>query len=487
MKKQRIYNSNIQPLKMAACILIICVVGIIGFHTIGLLNRIVNSQHLIQKVFLNSSKVTAVHPIAGTDNNFFLSPEDLSNEKVWSAVANIGIPVLRFPGGEGNWYDWRTGAIVTEGRATFEFMEKSKPKTVSMDAFMSHARTVGASVSYVLNIMDSPESIRELAFHWKQTNAPVQWVEMGNEYYHQNFSQEIGGPAGYMQRARQALEALRAGGFQGSVGIVLVPSYVSGQPYLKFTRHWNQEMKRANTQDFDAVILHYYPFVEKIGFDKAYREGPAKLVKSLKKLREQFPGKQVWVTEWNLGPPADSPEINSLVHAIFDLRMLRALMDSRVDMACYHVLTGTGWELLGPDRLAMKYDKELNTKMLRRTPYFAFKDFLQAQNGSSYMAEQREVNGIEFMAFLHNDEIRVLAWNREPSSTQIDIELPNFTTQFLSGEILRGNLLDKNGSLLSKGADSPPWVEKIVPNEISTPVLKGPGIVLLRFSAALKM
>ena len=288
-------------------------VGIIAFHAIELPNRIKNSQDMSQKLFLNSSKVTAVHPIAGTDNNFFLSPEDLSNEKVWSAVANIDIPVLRFPGGEGNWYDWKTGAIVTEGRATFEFMEKSKPKTVSMDAFMSHARMVGASVSYVLNIMDSPESIRELAFHWQQTNAPVQWVEMGNEYYHQNFSQEIGGSAGYMQRARQA------------------------------------------------------------------------------------------------------------------------------------------------------------------------------QKDSSYMAEQHQLKKIEFMAFIHDDEVRILAWNREPISTRINIELPNFTTQFLCGEVLHGNLLDKNGSLISKSADSPPWVEKIVPNEIYTPLLKGPGIVMLRFSAALNM
>ncbi len=483
------YKSDLQLLKLTTWVLTYCVVGLLAFHaihTIGQPTRIANNKFLSQKLSLNLSKFTPVRPVAGTDNNFFLSPEDLSNEKVWRAVADIGIPVLRFPGGEGNWYDWKTGAILSAGRATFAFMEKSKPRTVSMDAFMSHARKVGASVSYVLNLMDSPESIRELASHWKQTNAPVHWVELGNEYYHQNFSKEIGGTDGYLKRAKQALLALRSGGFKGTVGIVLAPSDILGQPYFNFERQWNEEIAMANTHDFDAVILHYYPFVESIGFDSAYQKGPAGLLNTIKTLRKQFPGKQVWVTEWNLGPPADIPEINSLEHAIFDLRMLRVLMDSKVDMSCYHVLTGTGWELLGPDRLALEYSKTMTPKMLRRVPYFAFKELLQAQKDSVYLKAESDLNGLEYMAFFHDGEVRVVAWTRDVISTRLDIELPDYTTHFLGGQVLRGQLLDKNGSLLRKGSDSPPWVEKVIPIAIHTPVLSGPGIVLLHFSVVPK-
>ena len=478
------YKIDIQFLNIVVCILICCVVWFTAFPTIGS-SYIANSEVRSQKLFLNLANVTNVYPVAGADNNFFRSPENLSNEKVWSAIADIGIPVLRFPGGEANWYDWKTGTIMPRGRVTFGYMAASKPKPVSMDTFMFHARKVGASVSYALNIMDSPESIRELAFHWQQTNAPVQWVEMGSEHYHQNFWEDIGGPTGYLQRSRQALQALRAGGFQGPVGLGLAPNYVPGRPDFGFGPPWNQEIAKAYTQDFDAVILHYYPNMIAIGFEETYQEGPVKLITSIQRLREQFPGKQVWVTEWNIGQPPNSTEHNSLVHAIFDLRMLRALMDARVPLACYHVLTGTGWEMLGPDRLALEYINSSYPKMLRRVPYFAFKELLEAQKNSLYMAEQLEVNGIEFMAFLLYGEIRILAWTRNTVSTHIDINLPGFTTQFLGGEIIRGKLLDKNGSLLRYATYPPPWVEKILPTKIYDSVLNGPGIVLLRFSAFL--
>ena len=463
------YKFNIKA-KLAVWVLTCCVVVILNYPTTGIQAYTVNNKTLNQKLTLNLSQVTDVDSVVGTDTDFFLSPEDVSNEEVWKAVADIGIPVLRFPGGQGNFYDWRMGNIQTS----------VKTRTVPMDAFMSHVRQVGTSVSYVLNITESPQRIRDLASYWKQTNAPVQWVEMGNEYF--LFSQAIGGPVGYMQRCTQALQALRAGGFQGPVGIHLAPFDAPGMPRFDYGLYWNEAIAMANTQDFDAIILHYYPWVQTVGFYTDYREGPPVLIKTIKTLREKFPRKQVWVTEWNLGPPVDIPEFNSLVHAMLDLRMLHAMLDSRVNMSCYHVLTGTGWELLGPDRLTLEYSENFGTKMLRRVTFFAFEELLKAQINGAYLEKQMELNGLEYMAFIHNGEVRIVAWSPNGISTSVDLELPGYTTQFLGGEALRGQLLDTNGSLLSKDLDSLPWVEKIVPTPIDTPVLNGPSIVLLRFS-----
>lgn len=418
----------------------------------------------------------------GVSTNFFRSPEDFDNEQVWKAVADIDIPVLRFPGGEGNWYDWKTGTIRPNGRAVYKFMQKSKPKAVPMDAFMSSARSAGASVSYVLNIMDSPESIRELAFHWALTKAPVRWVEMGNEYYDPTFLKDIGGPANYLRRAKEALKALRDGGFRGAVGLVVAPVEAPDWPGFEGLRVWNRELSVTDTQDFDAIILHYYPLVKKRGFEGVYLQGPTKLVNEVKMLRRQFPGKQIWVTEWNLGDIVDVPEFNSLAHAIFNLRMLRALLDSKVDMACYHVLTGRGWELLGPNKFALEYSKNSNLKVLRRVPYFAFAEIIQAHKGSFYLREQPQLDEIEFAAFLAGNEVRIIAWTQKSISRQVNISFSNYQTHFLTGQVIQGRLLDRNGSFVSKDLKFSDWQEKILPKSIHTPTIDGPGIFCLRFS-----
>lgn len=474
------YKSKLQVSKISLSFLTCCVIGLLALNIIGIQAPIANSQTLSQQLTLDLSQVSPVNSLVGTDTDFFLSPEDPSNEAVWSAVADIGIPVLRFPGGEGDWYDWKTGAIPSSGPGpeTFGVREKPQTKNVALDAFISHARNVNASVTYVLNILDSPESIQNLALHWQETNAPVQWVELGNEYYLS--SQVIGGATGYLQHARQAVQALRAGNFKGPVGIGLAPVGAPGAPQFDFGAQWNQELAMANTQDFDAVILHYYPWVQTVGFETDYQKGPAGLIATVKTAQKQFAGKQIWLTEWNLGPPVDVPEFNSLVHAMFDLRMLQAILDSGIDMSCYHVLTGIGWELLGPDQLTLSYSS--STHMLRRVPFFAFKELLQAKKNGAYLAKQTPINEFEYMAFLKNSEINIVAWTRNNISTTIAINLPGYTTQFLGGEALQGQLLDNNGSFLSKNSGSIPWTEKIVPTAIHTPVLSGSGIVLLRFS-----
>lgn len=479
MKKNKLsYKLNIQLSKVATCVLSFCVAGLLIFHILVLQTGIANSKTVSQKLTLDLSHVAPVKSVVGVDTDFFLSPEDVNHKDVWTAVADIGIPVLRFPGGQGNWYDWRTGTINTAGETTFDFMQQNQSIAVPMDTFMNHAHNVGASVSYVINLVDSPESIQELASYWNQTNAPVQWVEIGNEPY--LFSEAIGGPVTYLERARKALKALRTGGYQGPVGIAVAALDAPGAPHFEFRRQWNEAIAAADIQDFDAIVLHYYPWVQDVGFYTDYEKGPPVLIKTIKTLREQFPGKQVWVTEWNLGPPIDIPEFNSLVHALFDLRMLHAMLDSRVLMSCYHVLTGTGWELLGPDRLTLEYSKGI--KMLRRVPFFAFKELLKAQGNGVYLEKQAELNGLEYMAFLHDHEVRIVAWTPNSISTSIDLEIPGFKMKFTDGEALYGQFLDNNGSLLSKDTDHPIWSEKIVPTTIDTPVINGPGITFLRFS-----
>jgi hypothetical protein len=424
---------------------------------------------------LSEAETVRVPPVAGVNTNFFFAPEELGNEAVWEAVEAADISVMRFPGGRGNRYDWETGALGASESG------RTGGNVVPMDDFMSRARDEGISVSYVLDITDSPGSIRDLARHWEQTDAPVRWVEMGNEYYLRKLIYDIGGPQGYFEKARVALNALRAGGYDGPVGLVAAP------PDKRTSREavdtWNEDLAKEDTSDFDAVILHHYVSMEKTSLETVYDEAPSGLATNIERLRELFPEKQVWVTEWNLGSSPNDPEFNALGHALFDMRMLKAMLDNRIDLATYHTLTGLGWELLGPDRFALDYDDE-RVQLLRRVPYFAFEMAREAMSGgAAYLSGAEPAEGFGYMAFRTQDELRVVVWTVERRTTKINVKMDGSSPGFTEGETLRGNLDDTNGSLLRmdrSGGET--WEEEVKPVPIGAPRLEGPGAVLLRFS-----
>lgn len=431
------------------------------------------------------SETYGVPPLTGVNTNFFSAPEKLSDDEVWNAVREAKISALRFPGGtRGNQYDWSTGKIREGAEDEAGRSELWKNKTVPMKTFMSRAAETGVSVSYVLNITDSSESIRALARHWRSTDAPVGWVELGNEYYLPELAEGIGGPEGYLREAKQALAALRAGGYRGPVGLVAAPEEVPGrEDHHGAFQEWNEKLSRADISSFDAVVLHYYPTPEQIGFEEAYEEGPSGLIAATQKLRTTFPGKQIWVTEWNLGKPASAPEFNTVWHALFDLRILKAMLDSKVDLAYYHVLTGPGWELLGPDRFPSRYHGQGEPQLLRRVPYFVFLMVNEARSeGAVYVSAREQIDGVEYMAFRTRDELRIVAWTSAEKTEDIRVEMGGASPRFLAGNTLHGNLDDTNGSLLRMAGTRKTWHEEITPVSITSPQIKGPGVVFLRFS-----
>lgn len=398
--------------------------------------------------------------------------------------------MMRFPGGtRGTLYDWSTGTIRVDETADSKPVDQGENRTVPMDDFMSRAKAADVSVSYVLNITDSSEKIRRLAQRWESTNAPVRWVEMGNEYYLPSLANDVGGAAGYLRKARQALSALRAGGYRGPVGLVVAPEGVPGRAEsVASFRTWNEQIARADTAGFSAVILHYYPSSASVGFDQVFEEGPSALTAAAKRLRQQFPDKQIWVTEWNLGPSASAPRFNTLWHALFDLQMLKAMFDGRVDLACYHVLTGRGWELLGPHDYTLHDTSGDRTALVRRVPYFAFQMVDEAQSDGATYVGTREADGtnlpkeIGYMAFRAHDEVRVMAWTSTRAPVDVHVTMDGSSPKFSGGTLLHGSLDDTNGSWPTMKGSKGTLGQKIKPVHISSSRLEGPGAVLLRFT-----
>lgn len=413
-------------------------------------------------------------PVTGVNTNFFEPQGVFDNAGVWNAARAADVPMMRFPGGtRSNFYDWETGRIRDTGGLE-PGLEGGD--VVPMDDFMTRAKGSGVQVSYVVNVTDPPEKIEALARRWQQTNAPVRWVELGNEHYLPDYIGRIGGPAGYLEKARRALAALRAGGYGGPAGLVVAPEIDVGQNDTpdEESHAWNRVLAAAENSAFDAVVVHVYPSLEKVGFKRAYAHAPSALTAEVSNLRRMFPGKQVWLTEWNLGKPSGTPQVNTLWNALFDLRMLKAMLRNGVELGCYHVLTGHGWELVH-----LSDNPGPGAAIEREVPYFAFQMVNDARGeGATYAANPRArvllPEGAEYVAFRTRDQLRVVAWTSAARTGVVRVEADGRPLEFVGGRRLHGDLNATNESRI------PDEEIKAVPAE--SPRLVGPGAVVLRFS-----
>ena len=463
------------PSKLLVTVAVLCLVNVGGGACFaGEVQRSSTPETSALPPINIASPDAARAPVTGMNTNFFEPRGIFGNAGVWNAAGAADVPMMRFPGGtRSNFYDWETGRIRDTGGLEPGLEESG---VVPMDDFMTRAKGAGVQVSYVVNVTDPPEKIQGLARRWRQTNAPVRWVELGNEHYLPDYIDRIGGPAGYLDKARQALRALRAGGYGGPAGLVVAPEIDVGQDDApdQESRAWNRVLAMAENSAFDAVVVHVYPSLEKVGFQSAYADSPSALTAEVGNLRRMFPGKQVWLTEWNLGKPSGTPQTNTLWNALFNLRMLKAMLRNGVELGCYHVLTGRGWELVHVTDNAAQ-----DAAIEREVPYFAFQMVNDARgDGAAYAAKPGArvlvPEGAERLVFRTRDQIRVVAWTSAARTGVVRVEANGRPLEFVGGRRLHGDLDATNESKIPD--------EEIKPVRAESPRLVGPGAVVLRFS-----
>lgn len=417
----------------------------------------------------------------GVNSNFFRSPENLDTPSFWKLFGELQMPLLRFPGGLANWYNWENGVIETTGRKISNFMKEGEFREITIDRILSIANKYNIELIYVANIYDSDKKIKGLISRLLGSKVKIQGVEIGNELYTKSFSDELGGPTGYLLNARRILNILQENGYNGPVGINLAsPWWNPGQEKHAHSKHWqkwNQTIQEDGLNGFDAVIQHYYPFVKRLGFSEAIRLGPIAFITMVADIRNRFPNKLIWVTEWNLGSPISIPEFNSLHHAIFNMKMFGAFLETGVDLTCYHVLNGRGWELIGPDQLILNYSDSQKVNMLRRVPYFSFKLFVGAyKDATNYIIGKTE--DLEYIILSSARKTSVICWTIEKRKFNLHLEDPK-NTVFVNGVGLHGDdLLASNGNITRWREDKSimPWKENCYLTTLYSTSFTGPGI-----------
>lgn len=294
----------------------------------------------------------------------------------WETLQD-GLPaVLRFPGGTlANFYHFDAPGYgyrqedkqAVGGKAIENFerslaMDRSLIQQKGLSKNHAHqmaelAKATGSSVLLVANLLTAPDNeILRMVEFFKSEQVHIAGLELGNEYYWSGaYSTTFPDGDSYVRRMQGLVLRMRQEHPDVPLAAVIAPLSSMKKANAKkqaFNASWNEAVRGFG--DFDAVIAHLYS--KKNSCDalavveekcKCYADystqysGPI-MDRAMLDLESQFPGKEIWITEWNI-KGVFSGIGNTMAQAIHyaDFNLMTHRHES-VTVSTYHNLLAKG-------------------------------------------------------------------------------------------------------------------------------------------------
>ena len=328
----------------------------------SLLRRFLILLTMVQTTFAFILPVTAAQsepdkPVTATifttrslDQSYFgyNAPLTLAN-MTWtpsvSMAARAYFPtLLRYPGGTlGQYWDWRTGGVMTSNPGTYAADENNQ-KVSLRDFLATGIGYTGAQPIIVLNMLTSTlKSQLELLRSCRQLGHEIKYAELGNEFYYSPFRYKFATASDYAEEAERWAKAIKQEFPQIKLGVVTAQNeWGPGS--------WNSTVA-AGVPHADALIQHIYPStgikdakISSSNIDAYFASAISTIdgiftdINSLMSTQ-----KEIWITEFNVYDWAtgtgSSEEKESWAHGLFVGEMAeRMCANPRVTHAIVHEL-----------------------------------------------------------------------------------------------------------------------------------------------------
>ena len=419
------------------------------------------------------------------------------NPELLRIVQNAGIRTVRIPGGtEMNFWDWKTGLPFPEkhlAKAGFNMEHRfvhwaaagirtipeklGGPLTV--ERYVKFCQATKTEPVWGVNISSAtPEDTRDFAQRLHDLKAPARYFEFGNECWIRANVPGVETAADFVERCRAHSQALRA--ILPDARIALSGSHTPGRPAgmarllgLDPEPLWKNPWDKALAgADFaDAVVTHHYIEPKQVGKMETVtaEEFAAWCFASTSALprvfakyySENLPGKEVWLTEWNLDQDMfrrregkEDGELarryipeHTLLHALVvaDSLLNLAAVENPVTVANLYSLvsgTATGAILVKKEKLTPRPQLTV-LEMLK--PVIDECDHITPCNinGVPEITSSRpikaglSVDGVGAFVFLSGKESKYLAILNRTEESQT-VTLPTNTAQIASVDTLSG-------------------------------------------------
>lgn len=294
-----------------------------------------------------------------------------------------------------NWFE--TTGFDEDGNGMEKWLRKAEEQPAHSymeDLIAMQKRFPNMQVLWVLNVLNStPEANIQAIRYLKQHGVNIVGVEAGNEVYGKYASFDE-----YIPDFEPVFKAIRSEFPEIKLGLI-----VGANLGRKELVRWNDAMAQYKG-DFDAVVPHYYYTARELGeaydmiplrkeFDpegknddlcRAYDKAAELLMEKndllgdgCRYLQQKFPGKEIWITEWNTKP--SEMLNNTILNGQWQFQQLIEIPK----MAEYLIIHNG----VSPDKYGMisktnKYDSDPHT-MIRRMGYFAYQLAYEARDAKA--------------------------------------------------------------------------------------------------------
>ncbi|GAB4529412.1 MAG: hypothetical protein Tsb0014_11310 [Pleurocapsa sp.] len=288
-----------------------------------------------------------------------------------NSVNNLSPATLRIPGGDvGNYWDWQRGGLIQDISSLpdglpFFLRFKARQYTASqLPNYKAGLEATETKPIFVLNMLTSNlQSQLKMLQTAKDLGMPVEYVELGNEFYFNipNYKQVFPTPKEYALQASQWIAAVKQQFPEAKISLVGVVPPPEKPDRLQ---NWNQTLLEAALPASEAITIHIYnshgldakaPASESYPFfnDAEVATILGEPFRNWQKLQSDRnykiipPDKKIWITEYNLfgdifqnGSNKPQPRVaGSWAHGLYNMAMsLLFLEEPRIELICNHSL-----------------------------------------------------------------------------------------------------------------------------------------------------
>lgn len=267
----------------------------------------------------------------------------LNNDK----VKKLRIQLYRYPSGiRANFYHWKFDgydpsdlksfpAFNKKGVRRFYTRYSSEKSTTERSNLFKYLKENKTPISLILNVLTSKNIAGQEKFVKlvNKVSGGVNNIELGNELYLKGQQGSlINGATDYIENISDLLKKLNKD----------YPDIPVGIPVNRYKGEWNKKLEKSGL-DYDAVITHPYINVASVASvinDQALlRYSSIAVPEIFNYLGHSFPGKQIWVTEWNFEDrPYRRLAAGPISVGFAANMMLSMLQDNRIKIANFFSL-----------------------------------------------------------------------------------------------------------------------------------------------------
>ncbi len=230
---------------------------------------------------------------------------DFSSSQVVALTDTLNPKMLRYPGGTlTHKWNWETGLPNSPNT-------DDTPHLIGDVKILANA--TDSKITFVLDVVNS--SIENQITMLHSSNLPIEYIELGNELYSDEYEIEFPDGATYASLINEWAPTLKAEFPDAKIGIVLLGRTAGNDR----KNNWNTSIIENLTEEIDAHIYHIYvneteTVEDRIGrFDEVFIENS---------------GKELWITEYGAKSQDlnQALEISNYVDSIADISLNHCLL-----------------------------------------------------------------------------------------------------------------------------------------------------------------